>query len=224
MVLNKGSNEIQEKISTIKKNTSSKIKQKSEQSDKELIEYVFTALILSGFASLFKEEGWGRQRFVGLQDILWTWSSGPKLDFFTSNLNVGTIWDVQWHGITEKIVVTTNVKESTQVSASDINLYLAALLVTGLSPQPAYEDYFKIDPEGIFGSVWMQQHFSLKKWNFIRTHTHIDPDELLKQININIKSCWNLHQVVVIDEMMVPFHGRWAHRQYIKGKSHNTGP
>ena len=31
------------------------------------------------------------------------------------------------------------------------------------------------------------------------------------------------HQIVVIDEMMIPFHERWTYRQCIKEKPHNTG-
>lgn len=125
--------------------------------------------------------------------------------------------------MTEMIVQTTNMKENSSISSLNLNLYLAALLVIGLTPEPSYDDYFKQDPDGIFGSIWMQQHFTRHQWDFFHAHTHLDPDELTKQLNINAKSCWNLHQVVVIDEMMIPFQGRWTHRQYIKGKPHNTG-
>ena len=94
------------------------------------------------------------------------------------------------------------------VSSSDINMFLAALLMIGLTPKPSFGDYFKQDPDGIFGSVWMQQHLSRDKFEFLHAHTHLDANILIEQLNFNVKSCWNLHQVVVIDEMMVPFQGR----------------
>lgn len=172
---------------------------------------------------MFETELWGKQKFVGLSETFWSWPKGPKQNLFSTTASVGEIWNVQWSQMTEVIVETTNLRESSSISANDLNLYLAALLVIGLTPEPSFEDYFKQDSDGIFGSVWMQQHFTKHKWNLFHAHTHLDPDKLAKQLNINIKFCWNLHQVVVIDEMMIPFHGRWAYRQYVKGKPHNTG-
>ena len=64
--------------------------------------------------------------------------------------------------MTEQLVETTDARENTSVSEADMNLYLAGLLVIGLTPEPAFEDYFKKDPDGVFGSVWMQNHFSRK--------------------------------------------------------------
>jgi len=68
-------------------------------------------------------------------------------------------------------------------------VYLSAILITGLTPEPAIEDYFKRDLNGIFGSTWMQQHLTCKIWHQFHVHTHFDPNEIMKQFNINIKSC-----------------------------------
>ena len=62
----------------------------------------------------------------------------------------------------------------------NLNLYLAALLVIGLTPQSSFDNYFKEDADGIFGSTWMQQHFT-------RHNTGIN--ELL--LLINSDQDWN---------------------------------
>ena len=84
---------------------------------------------------------------------------------------------------------STNSRETSSFSSTELNLYLAGLLVIELTPEPTFGDYFKQDTEGIFGSVWMQQHFSKHKWNFLHAHTHLAPDTLVKQLNENAKSC-----------------------------------
>ena len=63
----------------------------------------------------------------------------------------------------KQLVETTNTREKTTVSEDDMNLYLAELLVIGLIPEPSFENYFKKDSDGIFGSVWMQNHFLREK-------------------------------------------------------------
>ena len=125
--------------------------------------------------------------------------------------------------MTQKIVETTNVREGFNVTPTDFNVFLAVLLVTGLILELSIDDYFKKDSKGIFGSTWMQKHLTEDNWNTLHAYSHLEPRDLIQQLNNNIKSCWNLRQVVVVDEMMVPFHGRWSYRQYIKGKPHNTG-
>ena len=75
------------------------------------------------------------------------------------------------------------------VSLSVLNLYLAALLVIKLTLKPSFDNYFNRDTDGIFGSVWMQQHFTRHKWDEFYAHTHLNPDKLTEQLNKNIKSC-----------------------------------
>ena len=80
------------------------------------------------------------------------------MNVLSSTCSIGEIWNVQWSELTDQIVETINAREDLSVSSSDINMFLAALLVIRLTPEPSFRDYFKQDPDGIFGSVWMQQH------------------------------------------------------------------
>ena len=80
-------------------------------------------------------------------------------------------------------------------------------------------------PEYHLQSLTSKLHFQ-QYLNFLiltMKEPHLMADNLIEQLNINVKSCWNLNQTVVIDEMMVPFHGRWTYKQHVKGKPHNTG-
>jgi hypothetical protein len=156
---------------------------------------------------------------------VWKYPEGPIKKLFKSAISIGNIFDLQWNEITPAIVQQTNQRDDIEggVIAKNINLYLAGLLVTGLTPQPSYEDYFMQDESGILGSIWMQKHFSRASWFEYHSGIHIEPNRLIQLLNSNIKSCWDLHQHVVIDEMIVPFDGRWKYKQYVKNKPHNTG-
>ena len=68
-------------------------------------------------------------------------------------------------------------------------MFLAALLVIRLTPEPSFRDYFKQDPDGIFGSVWMQQYLSRDKFEFLNAHIHLNANILIEQLNFNVKSC-----------------------------------
>lgn len=100
---------------------------------------------------------------------------------------------------------------------------LASFLVTGLSPQPSFDDYFNISSEGILGNRWMQSHFSQHAWHSLHSAIHIDPNPLMNLVRQNAQSAWMLHQRLVIDEMIIPFTGRWQYIQHVKNKPHNTG-
>ena len=69
----------------------------------------------------------------------------------------------------------------------------------------------------------MQQRFTEHKWSFMHSHLHFDPKECINILRTNVQSSWNLRQVLVVDELMVTFTGKWKWIQFIKGKSHNTG-
>lgn len=117
----------------------------------------------------------------------------------------------------------SNVRDQQSLNIKDINLFLASTLVMGLASQPTIDDYFYHDPQGIAGNLWMQQHFTKNKWYNIHTSVHIDHRTLLSQVRTNAQSVWSPFQRLVIDEMMVPFQGKWKYRQCVKGKPHNTG-
>jgi len=108
-------------------------------------------------------------------------------------------------------------------NVDDINLFLASQLVMGLTPQPSLEDYFKNDSDSIFGSNWMKNRFTAKWWTNLNTHIHIDSHTCIELLRSNSQKVWDLDQVLVVDEMLIPFTGRWKYIQYIKGKPHNTG-
>jgi hypothetical protein len=114
-------------------------------------------------------------------------------------------------------------ESSKEWTVDDINLYLASQLVMGLTPEPSIEDYFKHDERGIFGSLWMQETFSRDKWTNMNQNIHFEPKLCMSQLRSNIQGAWNLGQVLVVDEMMRTFTGRWRHIQHIKGKPHDTG-
>jgi hypothetical protein len=153
----------------------------------------------------------------------WSTSSGPKRGLFTKQSSTSMVFDTLWSDCSESLLTSTNSKEEQQISLQDMNLYLASLLVTGLSPQPAIVDYFVRDPLGISGNLWMQEHFTEHSWCHLNAHTHIDVNGFISLLKQNAQKQWNLHQCLVVDEMMVPFTGRWKYRQHIKGKPHDTG-
>ena len=126
--------------------------------------------------------------------------------------------------MSENILQTTLAREPHQNwKLADINLFLASQLVMGLTPEPSIENYFQQDSMGIFGSLWMQESFSRDKWTELNQHIHFDTNQCMQQLRVNIQQAWNLNQILVVDEMMRTFTGRWKHIQHVKRKPHNTG-
>jgi hypothetical protein len=105
----------------------------------------------------------------------------------------------------------------------DINLLLASYLVLGLNSQPQIIDYFSNNDMGVFGCNWMKQHYTQVKWSYHNFRIRFSPDLLIYTLRRNSQKAWNLHQIIVTDEMIIPFTGRWNNVQHIKGKPHNTG-
>jgi hypothetical protein len=93
----------------------------------------------------------------------------------------------------------------------------------GFSQQPSIDDYFQNDELGIFRSDWIKSHISRDKWYQLHTNIHIEPNQLISKLNENFKNAWNLHQELVIDELIIPFEGRYKHIQNIPSKPHTTG-
>lgn len=165
------------------------------------------------------DESWGTSAFVGCNMPSFPFPSGPNI----SCKSIGQIFDIMWSNMTETILKSTLAREQIDWDMNDINLFLASLLTMGLAPEPSIEDYFKQDARGIFGSLWMQQRFTKQKWSFMHSHIHFDPTECINILRTNAQSSWNLRQVLVVDELMVTFTGKWKWIQFIKGKPHNTG-
>lgn len=93
----------------------------------------------------------------------------------------------------------------------------------GLSPQPSIKDYFSNDVNGIFGLDWMKHRFTANLWSDMHSKIHFVSHECIELLRSNCQKAWNLDQVLIVDEMLIPFTGRWKHIQFIKGKPHNTG-
>ena len=154
-----------------------------------------------------------------MNDTLFSFTSGPTF----KGESVGQIFNVLWSNMSEQILTTTLLREFHQEwTLKDINLYLASVLVMGLTPQPSVENYFKEDPRGIFGSQWMKETFTAHKWHAMNANIHYDTDACMQQLRQNSQKSWNLQQVLIIDEMIWTFTGKWSGIQHVKGKSHNT--
>lgn len=153
----------------------------------------------------------------------YTTGCGPRRGIFSENPSTADIFDMLWKDCSELILSTSQAREHEDFDIEDINLFLASTLVMGLAPQPTIEDYFVQDPTGIFGNLWMQQHFTKPTWSKLHSFIHIDHHSLIQQVRSNAQDIWMLHQRLVIDEMMIPFQGKWKFRQCVKGKPHNTG-
>lgn len=150
------------------------------------------------------DKGWGTSVFRGLTETLFTFPTGSTLEY----TSIGEIFDAIWLNISNAILQNTLVREETDWKIEDINLFLASMLVMGLTPEPSIEDYFKQDEIGIFGSKWMQQQFTKHKWCFMHAHIHYDYQQCIDILKTNSQQAWNLQQVLVIDEMIEPFTGR----------------
>ena len=154
---------------------------------------------------------------------MFTFPTGPDFKVLSGCDTIGKIFDVVWSDISNHILEETKRREDVNWNVDHINLFLASHLVMGLTPQPSIEDYFRIDLDGIFGSNWMKQQFTTSWWSNIHTHIHYDPQICINLLRSNSQKVWNLDQVLIVDEMLIPFTGRWKYIQYIKGKPHNTG-
>jgi hypothetical protein len=155
-----------------------------------------------------------------LTDTSFTYPTGPT---FKAD-SIGKIFDVLWSGMSEKILTQTLLRESDKKwSIEDINAYLASVLVMGMTPEPSVEDYFHQDSQGIFGSKWMQETFTVHKWHEMNAHIHWDTDVCCDLLRSNCQQAWDLRQVLIVDEMIRTFTGRWKWIQHVKGKPHDTG-
>lgn len=133
------------------------------------------------------------------------------------------IFDCLWKDVSEVLLAANAAKGPLLNSVSKLNLFLASLLVIGLVTHPEILDYFMLDPEGIFGNEWMKLHFTAHIWHFIKANISVPAQSIVELIRSNAKDMWNPSQHLVVDEMMIPFTGKWRYRQYVKGKPHNTG-
>ncbi len=145
---------------------------------------------------------------------------GPQLQN-SEDPSIGSIWDDLWAGMSERIVENSAYRYQTTTDA--IDLYLASTLVMGLNQMPTINHHFAHDRRGIFGNLWMQDHFPRDTWREIHTKIAVPEDDLMDLLRNNSRSVWRPFQKLVVDEMIIPFEGRWEYIQHIRGKPHNTG-
>ena len=69
----------------------SKTKSKKETTEEENARQVFFTKISQNIIKKFKEEGWGRQKFVGLTELFWSWPFRSKLDVLSSSCTIREI-------------------------------------------------------------------------------------------------------------------------------------
>ena len=174
------------------------------------------------FRKELQEDGWGIQNFRGFLEQEFFFPVGPNQKIFNSTTSTITIFDFMWNKVTKLIYLETD-KRKEEISKEDINLYLAATLVMGLNSQPTQSSYFEKDDKGISGCHWMKERFTLKDLSYIQSHIHFDHSKVIQILRKNFQDAWELHKQLVVDELIVPFTGRWKYRQYVKGKPHTTG-
>jgi hypothetical protein len=158
-----------------------------------------------------------------MTDTTWNFPCGPKTSILSEDTTIPTIFNYLWKDITESVVQWTNSREEKKVSIEDVNLFWASEIVMGLNSESSIEDYFKHDSDGIFGNLWMKEHFTAHKWSYLHSHIHIKPNELLKIVCQNCQQLWDPHQKIVIDEGMLKFTGKWKWIQFILNKPNDTG-
>jgi hypothetical protein len=157
------------------------------------------------------------KRFHGFEGVFVN-NSGPKI--FTASSTTAEIWDFFM-----KAVILLIAANSDGLSYEDVSLFMAGILVTGLCPQPTYNHYFMDDPLGIYGNSWMKEHFTSNGWSEIHNKIHLSKIyvQIFQSLRKQFQQAWSLHQIVVVDEMIIPFEGHWIHIQFVRGKPHNTG-
>lgn len=140
---------------------------------------------------------------------MWTFPSGPNSKKFQHCSHVGQIFDILWQGASEHIVETINNRENIAMTIADLNLFLCSMLVMGLTPSPSIDLYWQEDKRGIFGSKWLQSRFTRDGWHKLNSQFHFDPKYLCDLLKINFQESYLPNQVICVDEMMIPFQGRW---------------
>ena len=107
-----------------------------------------------------------------------------------------------------------NIKE---FKIEHLKLWIAIEILMGLCPQPTLEHYWMLD-DGMFGSPWIQDRVSRNTFRSISAAITFEPLFLIQNLRGNCQEAWNPAEYVAIDEMIIPFQGRSAHRIHIRGK------
>lgn len=111
--------------------------------------------------------------------------------------------------------------------------FFAVWLVMGLAQQPTVRHYWKTTSCDIYGCDFIKNTLSVNAFGRISSHLrwpdpkHTPNEEkvlgLEKRLNENFKKYWKLSRLVVVDEIMLLFKGRFKYRQHVRGKPKATG-
>lgn len=97
------------------------------------------------------------------------------------------------------------------------------MLAMGLVQLPEIAQYWEKDEDGLFNADYFNRLISRDRFFELRGSLSYDYEFLETEINKRFKACWIPEAVLVVDECLILFKGRFAHRQHIRGKPHATG-
>lgn len=145
------------------------------------------------------------------EDSSWIYFNGPK------NIPSGSspleIFKKLWSSsLNQSIISETNSKEKNfNLDQKGLDLYIAAILVMSVVPEPFIEHYWSGDSEGILGNTFIKNltKFGLSRDLFkrINSHLHIDPNYLIQELNHNFKEFYHPEQNLSVDECLSLFKG-----------------
>ena len=93
----------------------------------------------------------------------------------------------------------------------------------GLIKFSRIKDYWKQDKKGLFNFKCFSKLLSSKKYQLYRKILAFNYDYVEQYTNFVFQKNWICHPVIIVDECLVLFKGRYKGRQHIRGKPHATG-
>ncbi len=111
-----------------------------------------------------------------------------------------------------------------EISPAILWKFIGIVYLMGLVRLPSIEDYFQ-DPRkaNVFGVAAIWRTMSYSQFAAIAHAIHYKIDYLIEKMNENFKKYYIPMKVLIVDEAMIPFKGRWQYRQHVRGKPHATG-
>lgn len=109
-------------------------------------------------------------------------------------------------------------------SPADLDRLKSLFFATGLAPAPSVKDYWKTDSKSrsLYGD-FVRNLMSRNEYQRIRRDTHFPGNDIVNEFRENAKKHWEPGQVIVTDECIFAFLGRWAARVHIKNKPSEDG-